>query len=207
MKKILFICLISTLSVGCAIGNKYGYNNKVLNIPVNTDIQTPLVLAIDDKRPYIISGDKPKNFVGLQRGGFGNPFSVTTTSGNSLADDFLDAISSALRSSGYKVTQSSQVQSTALIEAAKSNGASRIVMITINEWKSDVFVNIKVIGDLELVVWDTNGNKLASNSVDFSRSLGGAAIGAQKNSNRVLKEFEAQIAILFNKKEIRDSLL
>ena len=61
MKKILFICLISTLSVGCAIGNKYGYNNKVLNIPVNTDIQTPLVLAIDDKRPYIISGDKPKN--------------------------------------------------------------------------------------------------------------------------------------------------
>lgn len=83
---------------GCAIGNKYDYQNAELSLPVGGSGE--LGLAVVDNRSYVRNGDKAPNFIGSQRGGFGNPFDVTTASGRSLISDMEDALKSSLTNSG-----------------------------------------------------------------------------------------------------------
>jgi hypothetical protein len=61
-------------------------------------------VGVQDRRPYVISGNKDEHFVGLSRGGYGNPFDVTTASGKALADEFAGAIANGLRRNDASVT-------------------------------------------------------------------------------------------------------
>src|SRR5690349_16603822 len=51
-----------------------------------------IVVATHDQRPYIVSGEAKPEVVGVKRGGFGNPFPVSTASGRPLADDMTQVI-------------------------------------------------------------------------------------------------------------------
>ncbi|MEA3644206.1 MAG: hypothetical protein VBE63_30420, partial [Lamprobacter sp.] len=49
---------------GCAIGNTYEYRLPRMPLPVEGN--SSIGLAVTDLRPYILSGDKEPDFVGLQ---------------------------------------------------------------------------------------------------------------------------------------------
>ena len=71
---------------GCAVGNTHAYSTILAN---PTLAGTSAVnVATHDRRDSVQSGEKSPDFVGLQRGGFGNPFNVKTTGGRPLADEF-----------------------------------------------------------------------------------------------------------------------
>src|SRR5687768_6795246 len=84
---------------GCAVGNKHHYHDVVAAIPVSGDAD--VTVGVIDKRPYILNGDKKPNFVGLQRGGYGIPFDVTTETGKPLSIDMSTSIAHSLNARGF----------------------------------------------------------------------------------------------------------
>lgn len=206
MKKITFL-LVVILLTGCAVGNKYSYQASQMALPVTPEENKVLVLLVTDLRPYILSGDKPPDFVGLQRGGFGNPFDVTTTSGRPMTDDMSAAIANGLLNVGYEVIDAPKGADLGeLVDKAINSGASRIVVLNVKEWKSDIYMSVTLHCDLHLSVYHANGDLMAENSTRFIKEVGGAQIGESKNSDIMADEFAKRIGYLFNSKEIKASL-
>jgi hypothetical protein len=83
---------------GCAVGNQHQYAGVAPDLTLKATHSVAVVVV--DRRPYVVSGDKDPDFVGLQRGGFGNPFDVTTASGKALASDIADDVTAAPQEAG-----------------------------------------------------------------------------------------------------------
>ena len=97
----------------------------------------------------MVNGDKAPDFVGVQRGGFGNPFDVRTASGEPLADEMRAAIASAMQHQGFTVVP-------------LGGAAPRKLELRILEWKTDVMMSMSVQYDLSLSVFDGQGALMAS---------------------------------------------
>ncbi len=162
---------------GCAVGNKHAYTGATPGFAVaGTRIA---VVAVRDARSYVMSGNKAPDFVGLSRGGFGNPFDILTESGNPLAVDFGTTIASALRAKGFKATvlDGSVPDSPAgIAESLRKANAGRLAIVIILEWKSDTFMNTALIYDLALRVHDATGKELGATRVTGRDDLGGDAV-------------------------------
>jgi hypothetical protein len=97
------IALLALLVLGgCAVGNKHQYDAAMPQI--NASSGGKAGVGAQDRRAYVLNGDKVETFVGLSRGGFGNPFDVKTESGQPLADEFGKAIQRALAGKGVTAT-------------------------------------------------------------------------------------------------------
>src|SRR6187549_591489 len=95
-----------------------------------------LALAVQDQRPYELSGAKRPNFVGLSRGGFGNPFDVTTQSGQPLASDISSSIVASMRGRGVEAKVVELKPGTPESEALsqlRAAGAQKSVLLTLRE--------------------------------------------------------------------------
>lgn len=168
--------LVLTFLCGCAVGNKYEYETTVptLKLASSGDI----AVGVLDQRPYVVSGDKTPDFVGLQRGGFGNPFDVSTASGDALADDFADTVVSSLQRSGVDaraILIALSANKEAAINALRNSGATKSLLITMAEWKSDTYQNVALIYDVTAEVYDGQGGLLAQNHRAAREDLGGSA--------------------------------
>ena len=163
----LLVVLVAFLLAGCAVGRTAGYSDAAVNIPGASVSNVALALAVQDRRSYVVSGNKPEKFVGIQRGGFGNPFDVNTTSGAPVATDLRDAIAKGLKSKGYHVTPVTVAPGDAndavkrkLLEARSRRSA----LIVLNELKSDSMMNSGVSYNMTLTVFDERGNALANSA-------------------------------------------
>jgi hypothetical protein len=211
MKEIcIFLLAVSFLLLsGCAVGNKYTYNG--LNLDLKSEGSTKIAVATHDQRPYIISGNKKPNFVGLQRGGYGNPFNVTTASGNSLAEDITDAITRSLKSKGFnsiavvvKHSDSDQTVKTSL----KRANASRSIVTTLYEWKSDTYSNTSLKYDVRMQVLDADGNVIGEKKISGGDNLGGSAWDPPKHAKKAVPAaFVEKFETLLNSKEISGALV
>ena len=206
MKKILLI-FVSLLFAGCAMGNKYDYHSSSIILPVKPIDHKTLILSVEDLRPYVLNGKKEPNFVGLQRGGYGNPFDVTTFTGKPMTEDMSAAIAKGLKEVGYRVENvQGKPENVYLVNIAAKNGATRIVVLKVYEWKSDIFMGTALHCDLRLSVFDANMELLAENTMKFVEEIGGAQLGAAKNSQVMTDEFAKRIGYLFNKEDVRSAL-
>ena len=202
-KYLIQLCLVS-LVVGCAAGNRYNYRAQSVQLPLKTSAQSLIVLTVEDLRPYVVTGEKGADFVGLQRGGFGNPFDVTTVSGEPLVQDMLFAVAGGLENAGYAVTAvTGKSQMAQLVEVARQNQADRIVWLRVHEWRSDIYMSIGLGYDLRLAVYDANGNLLAQNQTRGHEAVGGGKLTADRNSQHMALEFSKRIGYLFNGPAIR----
>ncbi|HHM04304.1 MAG TPA: hypothetical protein ENJ19_00995, partial [Gammaproteobacteria bacterium] len=205
MKKALMVLMCAIAATGCAVGNKYNYSAGDLNLPVKTTATKGLVLKVEDRRPYVVNGDKKPQFVGIQRGGLGVPFDVTTVSGEPLVSDMATSIKKGLEQSGYHVTvvpDASDLSS--LLLAVRDGGAFRLLWLKVDEWKSDIYMDIGLSYDLLLEVYDATGKKLAESRIHSkdSESVGGAKLFASQTSEYLVQEFAKLIGYLFNKKSV-----
>lgn len=206
MKKYLLI-LVAVLLTGCAAGNKYSYQSSSMTLPIKPVDHNTLILSVEEFRPYVLNGDKDPNFVGLQRGGFGNPFDVTTSTGKPMTEDMSSAIVKGLIDIGYRVVNiQDKPGKVYLVSAAAKEGATRIVVLKVYDWKSDIYMSMNLHCDLRLSVFDASGKLLAENTMKFVREISGAHMSAAKNSEAASDEFAKQIGYLFNKVEVRDAL-
>ena len=206
MKKAFILFLILFIS-GCAVGNKYNYRASSIALPVKAIDEQTLVFSVNDLRPYVLSGENDPSFVGVQRGGFGNPFNVTTATGQAMTADMSAAITEALTDAGYRVVAvEDKTDKSSLVAIATDKSADRIIVLEVHDWKSDIYTGIKLHCDLRLDVLDASGALLAENSMRFEEEIAGAQLTGSKNSEILADEFAKRIGYLFNKEEIRKAL-
>lgn len=207
MKK-SFILLFCVYLTGCVAGQEYNYEDSSMDIPVKPSEKRTLILSVQDLRPYVLSGDKESNFVGLQRGGFGEPWGVTTASGDPMTEDMSEAIVSGLKDAGYNVFNTpGKNEVSYLTKTASKHDASRIVILKVFEWKSDVYVNVTLHCDLELNILDVEGKLLAKSSDKFIGSIaGGSWATTDENSKAMTDEFTKRVRNLFTTDEVRKTL-
>jgi hypothetical protein len=148
--------LILIASSGCAVGNKHQYADATPNLQIENGHAT--AVSVQDRRPYVLDGDKDPDFVGVQRGGFGNPFDVTTASGKPLAADMSEAVVAALKKknlTAVAVSVAPDATDAAIKEIIVSAPAERLLNIKLLEWKSDTYQNTALIYHVELSVLDS----------------------------------------------------
>jgi len=197
--------LLIFLVTGCAVGNQYDYGTTNVSLPLAGDGE--LGVGVLERRSYVLDGDKDANFVGLQRGGFANPFDVSTASGNPLVDDMSTVLQNALRNSGYTVSslEFSWENPSAIASALAKTGKAKNIVLVVSEWKTDVYMNMTLHYDLTLHVLSKDGTKLAENRAQGSEELSGAGFESQ-NSRLAADAFETKVGRMFNNPEIQSAL-
>ena len=186
--------LLTTLAIlgGCAFGRTYSYSDTPMGLQ-GVSSSGSVAAGVQDARPYVISGNKPESFVGLMRGGFGNPFDVNTQSGGPLAIEMRDAVVRALKARGISA-EAVAIPDTDSASGAKRRleqaKARRLVLLTLREWKSDTMMSTDLHYDVTLSVFDDTGNQLASSSIHGMDNLGNLGLspneGISKASARKL---------------------
>ncbi len=210
----IVVSLVLVIFAGCASGNKYNYSDVVADL--NASGAKAVGVATHDQRAYIKSGEKNPDFVGLMRGGlnfsFGAPHNVTTASGHPMAADMTRALASSLSKKGFKavpvvVTQTDDQN--AVLEKLKASGAERLVLLTLNEWKSDTYHNTALQYDVSLKVYDQAGNVLAEKEIKGKDDLGGTLWGDPVSfaKESVPRAFKEKIEVLLNSTSIANALL
>ena len=187
---------------GCAFGQKYSYQGN--SVPMSRiETSSPVGLAVQDKRPYVVSHNKPETFVGLSRGGFGNPFDVNTASGTPLAIEMRESIVSGMRAKGIdvKVATVNPADSSDIVQRAMINtGARKLVLVTLTEWKSDIMISAALIYDVVVIVMNEKGVELAR-----ARTNGRDNLGPSPHSG-VGPAFSRKFEALFDDEKIVQAL-
>ncbi|MBR9971392.1 hypothetical protein [Magnetospirillum sulfuroxidans] len=152
--KILCAAMGLCLSLAaCAVGNTTDYRDVVPPLGVAT--QKTVAVETIDMRPYVLADDNTPQWVGMVRGGFGNPFGVHTQSGAPLATDLTQATISSLKASGVKAAP-----------ATARTASDRNLRITVRDWKTDSMFTTSVYFNAEAEVRDQAGTVLARNAVN-----------------------------------------
>ncbi|WP_421900365.1 hypothetical protein [Maridesulfovibrio sp.] len=209
MKRLLLICILSLLTfTGCAVGNKYDLASAVPEVSQASNQE--VALGVQDKREFIVNGDKTQDFVGLQRGGFGNPFDVTTQTGNPLAEDILNALAAGMEKQGYhvsKVTISPLTETDTAISKLSAEHKKRSILVSIRNWKSDTMTNVAMHYDIKATVYNESGSRMAETSLHGSDDLGGSFMNPPKHAMKVVPEaLQEQLGRIINSPAITDAL-
>lgn len=206
--RFLFIAFMSITLSACAFGNKHAYHDVHADIEaIGTSV---VAVTTHDQRNYVISGNKNPVFVGLQRGGYGNPFDVLTKSGDPLAHDMTQSVAMSLSKNGFKaipVPSSHSDDRQTLINRLKSMEADRLIMFTIYEWKSDTYQNTALIYDVNATIMDREGKVLGESKIEGRDNLRGSFMNPTGHAKEVIPDaFREKIQILINSKQISNEL-
>lgn len=205
---IISLLLTGILANGCAVGNKYSYHNTVANIQASGS--KTVSIATHDQREYILSGRKHPDFVGLQRGGYGNPFNVSTESEKPLAEDMTKTIAASLSGKGFKavpIMVSHSENEVAAVDKLNASLGEILILLILNEWKSDTATNVALIYDVTLKVYDNAKNPLTEKSLKGRDDLKGDFWNPPAYAKEhVPKAFKQKIEELFNSPEIIKTL-
>jgi hypothetical protein len=195
-------------SWGCAAGNKYAYDGVVADLSYSGN--TVVTVASYDRRSAVRKHEKPADYVGTQRGGFGNPFDVKTASGRPLAVDMTTSMVSSLVRHGFRargVATESSDSTTVLASRFAVFPSDRRLLLTIVEWYSDTLANIGLYYDLDLRVLDATGKILAKHRIQASEDIDGSFLDAPAAAKKAVPNaFKAKLEELLNDPGIRDAL-
>lgn len=171
-RAVAILVTLGTLGA-CAFGNKVDYAAQAPVVTVKPS--ESVVVGVHDRRSYVVSGDKTVQFVGLQRGGYGNPFGVHTSSGRPLSDEFAATIANSLGTQERKaqvVSLTPTMSREQALAQVTAGGAGKILLVTIAEWKSDLYVNLRMQYDLHAAIIDRVGKVLGEHRVTGDQNLG-----------------------------------
>lgn len=187
--------LAAVLLTGCAVGQKFNYATTSIPLQV-VPAASNVSVAVLDARPYVVAGKKKESFVGLSRGGYGNPFDVTTSGGGPLATDMSSALVGALGGSGRTVTPVAVKPADGVDGARRAlaaSGAQKSLLLTLREWKTDTMARTGLDYDVTLDVLDPSGRSLASKALSGKEVAGSAIMSAEKDAQRWFGDKVAQL--------------
>jgi hypothetical protein len=205
---LIFLCIATLYVSGCAVGNKHNYHNVIAEMETaNTFI---VAIGTHDTRPYILNGDKEPNFVGLSRGGYGNPFNVTTLTGNTLAQDMSEAIKNSFVKKGYNakiVHLDPHDDFNTAVDKLKQIKAFRLAYLQLTDWKSDTYANTALIYDAYLMIFNDNGQVLAKKMIQGNDNLKGSVMNPPGHAKKVVPvAFSQKLEELLNDPEVQKAL-
>lgn len=163
--------LVLFLMIGCGSRNiKY---TGTLN-DLGCSSARSVAVAVVDERPYVLKNEKVPSYVGLIRGGYGNPFDLWTESGAPLADDMLSTVTDSLKARGFKAvpvrTATGESLNSVLTKAGESQ-SERLLLFNIREWYSDYLPKAyteersNLFLEMEVTVFDRSQKKIEKNNL------------------------------------------
>ncbi len=170
---------VTALLQGCVFGNTQTFNYVPSSRSEVGKGVVVLLFAVDDQRPYIVSGEEPLNFVGEQRNGYGMPFNVTTTDGRPFARVVQETVQRDLEAAGFHVAPL-QDKAGDVAAAARLVQARRALVVVMHEFKSDTFNNINFDYDFEAIVYDEAGKELVRDRLAAEEELPGSLMNPAK---------------------------
>lgn len=203
-RPVVVVLAVVALS-GCAFGQKFNYSESGINVG---SVGAPRGAAVPvlDQREYVKTGKKPASFVGLSRGGYGNPFDVETKSGAPLASEMAASIAAALQAKGFTV-QTVTVRPTDGPEPARQalfrTGSDVQLLFTLNEWKTDTMRRTGLDFNVTLDVLDNTGRNLARSKVTGKEVSGASILSAEKD---VKEWFAAKVSELLRDEAVASAL-
>ncbi|MGD1879213.1 MAG: hypothetical protein ACFB13_17130 [Kiloniellaceae bacterium] len=206
MKKLFLVACMTLVLGGCAVGNTHRYDLGDAEFVLDTE--KSVAVAVVDLRTYVLSDEKPPAFVGLQRGGYGNPFDVMTDSGHGLAEDLTTSIVSSLAAAGVQAVgvpvpqKSTEAEARQLLAAVS---ADRCTLLMVREWRADTYFNTGLDYDITLAVLTPEGVELAKTTLQGHDNLGSSMVPADA---RVYAEtaVRSKLEAIFGDPEIKGAL-
>jgi len=135
---------------------------------------------------------------------------VTTGSGKPLAEDMTAVMAASLAKNGFRTVPVAVPHSDkpdAVMEKLKKSGGDSLVLLTLNEWRSDTYTNVGLLYDMTLKIFDKGGMPLAEKSLKGDDNLGGSAWNPPAHARKAVPEaFGKKIEELFNAPEITKAL-
>jgi hypothetical protein len=202
MKKIAILFILILLS-GCAIGRTTNYQGTSNFYPKYN--MPHVALAVIDKRPYVLDGEKSPSYSGTQRSLGGIPYDVNTASGKPLAEDLQGLIGNTLKKYGVIVDNTTLLSMhIAESEAVKEISTKKLmaILISLNEWRTHIYINPIFYYDIKMSIIDTNASILATTSNQGEKEFG---------KDKELKNFGGAVTAvfneLFNDEKIKSALL
>lgn len=176
LKTVFGLLACATLLGGCVVGQSLPAEYQAPPAAVAAG-RAKVAVVVADERTYVKSGDKPPYFIGQYRGGFGNPWDVTTKDKAPLANLLERDLVNEIKSLGYVVVPRAD--------------ASRVLDVSIADWKFDGMVNGKFWYELHERVMGADGSQLASSNVMDSQVIEGSVWTGAKGA------FEAKMPELY----------
>jgi hypothetical protein len=167
---------------GCAIGNKFDIRQAKAVAPQGN---SSVAVGAVDEREYLKRGEIEPEYVGMTRGGYGNPYRVKTATKQPFAQEAAQVVADSL---GGRVRGAVRSYSTreAALHALRSTGAQRLTLLRVKSWESDTLINTSVNVDLVLEVYNSAGKLLASSSDTAYRDLGGNIASPPMHARKVV---------------------
>ena len=156
-KRALFIIAAGMLLEGCVAGQSIELPYRAE--AVGSEQGVGVVVEVEDHRPFILDGDKEPDYIGHYRAGFGNPWDVTTESGDSLADIMRQDLIEELEALGFGTGAASP---------------DRSLTVAIKDWNFNAYVNGSFWYKLDVAVADATGEQLALSVVEDEVSIEGS---------------------------------
>ncbi|HUS55637.1 MAG TPA: hypothetical protein VMY41_16735 [Thermohalobaculum sp.] len=207
MKHRILPALAMLFALGaCLPGGTYELSPVFL--PLTATTQQTVVAAVIDRRPYVLDGDESPSFLGTERANWGGEKKIKTSSGRSLAEDLSDAVVEALRNRGVAASTPQSIKgadTTDMLAAFQAQGADRLLIVEIEDWRTDVYTRVKLSWRLEAIVYDRAGNALAHSSSQGANPIASTNLKADYSVIAV-EELSKQLSNLLNERVITQAL-
>ncbi|MFM8443210.1 MAG: hypothetical protein ACKN9W_07715 [Methylococcus sp.] len=165
--------MVFSVLAGCAFGNKHDYRQAQPSLAYSG--AQKISVGVHDQRPEVVRGDVDEDYVGMQRGGYGNPFRIGTLSHKPLADEMAKLLVDALRKSGAQaapVRLAPSLKQDQALSVLKAGQPDKSLLLVLRDWESDSYVGTELRYDVDMKVFGRSGNLLASKTAKGVDQLG-----------------------------------
>jgi hypothetical protein len=106
-----------------------------------------LSVNVEDRRPYVTTGEKTRAYIGHYRAGFGNTWAVTTQGDRPLAELLQGDLVALLKAKG--------------LQADNAGVAGRTLSVAVLDWNFDTYINGKFWYELAISIKQADGTVVA----------------------------------------------
>jgi hypothetical protein len=160
MRAVVLASGLALLVTGCSVALRYPYH--LAKPLVKREGTVAVAVAVQDQRDSVLAGGRP-DFVGVRRGLLGSREDITTVSGQPLAADVSTCVRQGLQEAGYQampVKVMIRSRPEYVVAQMAKTGAQRLLLVSIDAWKSDSFWRTWLFYDITVQVFDPEGKRL-----------------------------------------------
>ena len=159
MKKILLLLPIMVIGIvfsGCAVKQKVGLTYNAQAVLQSTESHPKVSVSVNDKRTYVLDGNKKGSFIGYYRSGVGIPYAVNTQNNIPLATLLEGDLNKELSALGFV-----------------GKDGSKSLEVDIVAWKFDAYQTAQFDYTLDVKVLDAAKKEIAISKISDNITIPG----------------------------------
>ena len=156
----------------------------------------------------VLNGDESPKFLGKEQAKWGGTKNINTESGRGLAEEIGEVVVNALTRQGITASALQPTKGADMAEMLaffQNQDADRLLMLELQDWRTDVYTRVKLKWRLEAIVYDRAGNILGRSASQGNNPISRTNLRAEY-TNIVIHELSNKLTNLLNERAITDAL-